>query len=297
MYSACTWLYNTTTGTTIGFLHELFARFGVVDCMVNDNGSQFTSVEFKEIFQIKSITTPQDYPRLNGQAERFVDTLKQPLKKASGTPTDKALQQFLQVYRITHNPNTPLVVSAAETRFARKIKSVFDKLLAKQNKPRKTILVPKKRFNPEEKIYFKKYQNNTSCWERGMIKKRIGDMVYIVEGPKYTHKRHQNQLQKLPLNDSNDVPRTEEEPIDTIFVMFDLDPPQSTPEIGRSRRKRKFTDPLKIEPKRKKKLIALLGSKTLGGGVLWEPYLSYHNGLFSPLLVQKISLPEADQYR
>ena len=76
-------------------------------------------------------------------------------------------------------------------------------------------------------------------------------MVYIVEGPKYTHKRHQNQLQKRCLNDSDDVPLTEE-PIDTIFDMFDLDPPQSTPEIRRSRRKRKFTDPLMIDPKRKK---------------------------------------------
>ena len=95
------------TGTTIGFLHELFARFGVVDCVVSDNGSQFTSVEFKEfceIFQIKHITTPQYHPRSNGQAEHFVDTLKRALKKASGTPTDKTLQQFLQVYRITPNP-------------------------------------------------------------------------------------------------------------------------------------------------------------------------------------------------
>ena len=72
-----------TTGTTIGFLHELFARFGVVDCVVRYNGSQFTSAEFKEfyeIFQIKHITTPQYHPRSNGQAERFVDTLKQALK-------------------------------------------------------------------------------------------------------------------------------------------------------------------------------------------------------------------------
>ena len=75
-------------------------------------------------------------------------------------------------------------------------------------------------------------------------------MVYIVEGPKYTHKRHQNQLQKRRLNDFNDVPQTEE-PIDTIFDMFDLDPPQPTPEIRRSGRKRKFTDPLMIDPKRK----------------------------------------------
>ena len=170
-----------TKGTIIGLLHELFARFGIVDCVVSDNGSQFTSVEFKEfceIFQIKHITTPRYHPRSNGQAERFIDTLKRALKKASGTPTDKAQQQFLQVYRITPNPNTLLAVSPAETMFARKIRSVFDKLLPKQNKLRKTTLAPKKRFNPREKIHLKKYQNNTSCCERGIIKKRIGDMVY-----------------------------------------------------------------------------------------------------------------------
>ena len=50
-------------------------------------------------------------------------------------------------------------------------------------------------------------------------------MVYIVEGPKYTPQRHQIKLQKRRLNDSNDVPQKEES-IDTIFDMFDLDPPQ-----------------------------------------------------------------------
>ena len=78
-----------TAGTTIGFLHELFARFGVVDCVVRDNGSRFTSVEFKEfceIFQIKHITTPQYHPRSNGQAERFVDTLKRALQKIISYP-------------------------------------------------------------------------------------------------------------------------------------------------------------------------------------------------------------------
>ena len=67
-----------TTGTTIGFLHELFVQFGVVDFVVSDNGSQFASVEIKEfceIFQKKHITTLQYHPRSNGQAEYFVDTL------------------------------------------------------------------------------------------------------------------------------------------------------------------------------------------------------------------------------
>ena len=99
----------------------------------------------------------------------------------------------------------------------------------------------------------------------------------------HTHKRHQNQLQKCRLNDSNDVPQTEEL-INTIFDMFNLDPPQSTPEKHQSGRKRKFTDLLMIDPKRKKILTALLRSKRLGGGELWEPYPSHHNGLFSPFI-------------
>ena len=93
-------------------------------------------------------------------------------------------------------------------------------------------------------------------------------MVYIVEELKYTHKRHQKQLQKRRLNDSHDVPQTEEDPIDTIFDMFDLDPPQSTPEKCRSGRKRKFTDPLMIDAKRKKFYQHFYEVKGLGKGVL-----------------------------
>ena len=44
-----------------------------------------------------------------------------------------------------------------------------DKLLPKQNKLRKTTLAPKKGSTREKNFYFKKYQNNTSYWERGII--------------------------------------------------------------------------------------------------------------------------------
>ena len=122
-----------TTNSTIRFLHELFARFGVIDCVVTDNATQFTSSEFRDFcktYQVDHITTPQYHPRSNRPAKRFVDTLKRGFKKALWTPTDRALQQFLQVYRITLNPNTPMGRSPAETLLARKINSVFDKLIS-----------------------------------------------------------------------------------------------------------------------------------------------------------------------
>ena len=78
-----------TMGTTIGFLHELFARFSVVDCVVSDNGSQFTSVEleeFCEIFQIKHITIPQYHPRSSSPAETFCRHVKASTQKSIKYP-------------------------------------------------------------------------------------------------------------------------------------------------------------------------------------------------------------------
>ena len=88
------------------FLHELFARFGVVDTIVSDNGSQFISREFKDFcksYQIDHVTTALFHSRSNGQAERFEDTLKRALKKVRTILTEKAFKQFLQVYKMTPN--------------------------------------------------------------------------------------------------------------------------------------------------------------------------------------------------
>ena len=106
-----------TSTNTVNRLHELFARYAVVDTIVSDNGTQFTSKEF-EHFQVGYIRIPPYHPRSNGQAKRFVDTLKRALKKAIGTPTKKTLQLFLQVYRITPNKSAPSTLSPAESMFA-----------------------------------------------------------------------------------------------------------------------------------------------------------------------------------
>ena len=100
--------------------------------------------QFCDTYPVKYITTPQYHPRSNGQAERFVNTLKRALRKAQRMPTDRALQQLLQVYRITPNPNTPMGRSPAETMFARKIRLAFDKLILRQARFKKTFTLPKK---------------------------------------------------------------------------------------------------------------------------------------------------------
>src|SRR5690606_26267336 len=74
---------NTITSkATIQILKELFARYGIPHEIVSDNGPQLVSAEFKSFLQtsgIKHRTSPEYYPQTNGQAERFVQTVKSSL--------------------------------------------------------------------------------------------------------------------------------------------------------------------------------------------------------------------------
>eukprot|EP00106_Octopus_bimaculoides_P006911 XP_014774353.1 PREDICTED: uncharacterized protein K02A2.6-like [Octopus bimaculoides] len=114
-----------TLSTVTNFLPELFARFGVPDVIMSDNGTQFVLFEFKKFhkrFAVEHVTTVPYHPRSNGQAEHFVVTFKRALRKLNKEVMDKvALQQFLRVYRVTPNPNTPAGMSPAKLMFVRKI--------------------------------------------------------------------------------------------------------------------------------------------------------------------------------
>ena len=132
--------------------------------------------------------------------------------------------------------------------FARKIRSVFDKLLPKQN-PDEQTLCPKNATNPERK-FFRIFRDNKSFWEMGAIKKRVGNMIYIIKGPQFTHKTHLNQIRKRLSDDSN--PRKEKDVLDVINDTFDMSITQSTSEQHRLKRKRKMTDFTVVNPKRKR---------------------------------------------
>ena len=102
-------------------------------------------------------------------------------------------------------------------------------------------------------MLFKVYKNNITFWEVGTVKQSVGELVFIIQGPKDIYKRHLNQLWKCRVNDSNvSLPQICEEPIDIIFENFDLNAPQASPEVRCSNRKRNFTDPLSVDPRRKK---------------------------------------------
>ena len=97
---------TTSAARTIERLRKLFPTYGLPEQLVSDNGSQFTSDEFRTFMRnngIKHIRSAPYHPATNGSAERFVQTFKQALRAAL---TEKKtlswkLTNFLLAYRTT----------------------------------------------------------------------------------------------------------------------------------------------------------------------------------------------------
>ena len=118
-----------TTSRTIQFLRNCFSRFGLPVVLVSDNGTQFTSGEFKNYISsmgIRHITTPVNHPATNGLAENAVGTFKSALGKISGEDVYAKVDKFLVKYKTT--PHTTTGVAPANLMFGRSIRTIFDLL-------------------------------------------------------------------------------------------------------------------------------------------------------------------------
>ncbi|XP_054720864.1 uncharacterized protein K02A2.6-like [Uloborus diversus] len=111
------------TSTVINALKTCFARFGVPEEIVGDNGPPFDSKEFSEFctsWDILHNPSSPGYPRSNGQVERCVQTIKSSLNKAAQDNKDPHL--VLMEYR-----NTPMdgLPSPAEILMGRRIRTLI----------------------------------------------------------------------------------------------------------------------------------------------------------------------------
>ena len=99
-------------------LGEIFARFGNPSLLVTDNGGQFKCSEMTNFCQERGIQqkfTAPGHPQSNGQAEKFVDTVKRSLKKLGGQGSlSQKLLVFLSTYRTTPSQACPGGKSPAE---------------------------------------------------------------------------------------------------------------------------------------------------------------------------------------
>ena len=75
--------------------------------------------------------------------------------------------------------------------------------------------------------------------------------MYMVEGPHSTPKKHLNQIRKRFSDEPSETPPNEEETLELIYDTFDLEPPTQSTEVRRSGRKRRLSDPLEVNPRKR----------------------------------------------
>ena len=76
-------------------------------------------------------------------------------------------------------------------------------------------------------------------------------MVYMIEGPHSTLKKYLNQIRKHFSDEPSETLPDEEETLELIYDMFDLDPQTQSTEVRRSSRKRRLSDRLDVNPRKR----------------------------------------------
>jgi transposase InsO family protein len=115
-------LEDTTASTVISHMKRIFARHGIPESLLSDNGPQFDNRKFHEFAEkwgfVHKTSSPL-YPRSNGLAERTVQTAKNILKKAKNDGKDPYLA--LMTFRDT--PRGDGLPSPAQLLYGRKLRT------------------------------------------------------------------------------------------------------------------------------------------------------------------------------
>uniref|UniRef100_A0AAR2K7E9 Integrase catalytic domain-containing protein n=1 Tax=Pygocentrus nattereri TaxID=42514 RepID=A0AAR2K7E9_PYGNA len=145
-------LRETTATQVITHIKSFFARHGIPDVFITDNGPQFSCAEFHKFaktFEFSHVTSSPRYPQSNGLIENGVKIVKLLLKKAMDSKTDPYLA--LLNYR-----STPLShgLSPAELLFNRKLRTHMPQLLERESVQKRNIVMDKQKAKNAQKRYY-----------------------------------------------------------------------------------------------------------------------------------------------
>uniref|UniRef100_A0A915A7J6 RNA-directed DNA polymerase n=1 Tax=Parascaris univalens TaxID=6257 RepID=A0A915A7J6_PARUN len=185
--------YCATSFTTLRFS----AQFGMLEMIVSDNGTQFTSADFVDFCTrngINHIFSPPYHPQSNRQVKRFVSTFKRTLRKLRRKDTTaKTVQTF------------PLSHRTAEVLLGRQLRtSIYlirptppaavrrnDRMEADFNRRYEARY---RSFTRGDLLLARNYPFQKTRWAKGVVLRRHGRVTYNVLVGSEIWKRHANQF-------------------------------------------------------------------------------------------------------
>ena len=115
-------LENTKPTTVIRKLRALFARYGIPDTVVSDNGPQFSCEEFATFaadWEFDHVTSSPTYAQSNGKAEQAVKSAKRLMKRAKRSKQDV----YLSILDFRNTPSEGMSSSPAQRLMSRRTKT------------------------------------------------------------------------------------------------------------------------------------------------------------------------------
>ncbi|XP_022165223.1 uncharacterized protein K02A2.6-like, partial [Myzus persicae] len=178
----------SNSGSVIEKLREIFARFGLPNKIVSDNGPQFRSEEFiqfckNNMIRFVTSSSPPYHPATNGSAENAVKSLKNSILKAVKDKTNKnvSLNTLIQRYLLTYR-NTPHWItgeSPSYRMFGSKIKTRLDRLCIPKETNKYVKRFRKVYFKEGDIVYARDYSNpNKKEWKKGTIEEVLAQFKY-----------------------------------------------------------------------------------------------------------------------
>ena len=198
----CPLLTSTSSESVISQLKSIFAKYGICDTLISDNGPQFSShlfSDFAKFYGFQHITSSPLYPQGNAEAERGVQTVKSLLKKSFTSKDDPYLA--LLSYRSTPLKNG---YSPAELLMGRKLRTRLP-ILPSELEPN---LPNDEKLKAFESNYRNKYKNyaDKHRGSRNLRKIDIGEKVFLKREGKegiITGKFNIPRSYKIKSNESN----------------------------------------------------------------------------------------------
>ena len=205
---------SSTAAATIFLMDDLFTAYGAPITVVSDNGRQFISEEFKTFLQNSGVKyhkfTAPYHPSINGQAERYVQTVKDALyaMKTTKTTIKSNLNEFLRQYRKA--PHSTTGQSPAQLFLKRDIRTRLNLIRPDDlhtritEKQRAEMDSTFRTLETGQNVYFLSGNPRMEKWIPGTITGRIGDLHYEIEHDDKKVKRHIDQIRLFLGNSSRD---------------------------------------------------------------------------------------------
>ena len=232
-------LTQATSADVINHLKSMFARHGIPETFVSDNGPQYTSGMFEDFakeYEFQHVTSSPYFPQANGEAERAVETVKSLLRKCEdpykallmyhSTPLQvgyspsellmgRVLRTFVPTTRAQRTPRTPdsdLVRSRDRVSKARQKRNFDSHHGARELSP----------LSPGDHVWLPQRESE------GEVQEEVAPQSYTVESEEGQVRRNRRDIVRLPDNDQTEEPNKQAEAT--------TGQPSAHPEVRRSSR-------------------------------------------------------------